>query len=87
MNNTELPEGIEIHDNMEIPSAPPRRTYPFALLEVGQCFMLECDDTKHLNSLRSSVNGWNKKGEEEGTEYIIRRIPDTQRTVGVWRVS
>ena len=87
MTNMEPPEGIEIHSNVEMPPAPERRTYPFALLEVGQCFVLECDNMKHLNSLRSSVAGWNKKGEEEGKQYVARRMPNTECTVGVWRTS
>jgi hypothetical protein len=82
-----LDNGIKILDGVDIPDAPERRSYPFNLLEIGQCFMVDFDDQKHLNSIRSSVAGWNKKYRDEGREYVARRIPDTDSSVGVWRIS
>lgn len=83
----ELDNGIKIFSNVKMPEGPERRSYPFNLLEIGQCFMVDFDDRKHLNSIRSSAAGWNKKYREEGREYVVRRIPETKSQVGVWRIS
>ena len=76
---------IRILDDVPIPHRAERRTYPFAQLDVDQCFMVECDDNKHERSVRSSATRWNKN--DEGKRYVVRRIEDTESTVGVWRVS
>jgi hypothetical protein len=47
--------------------------------------MVECYDSKHERSIRSSATRWNNN--DEGKRYIVRRIEGTASTVGVWRVS
>tara|TARA_R100000750_G_scaffold39283_1_gene25281 strand:+ start:252 stop:518 length:267 start_codon:yes stop_codon:yes gene_type:complete len=76
---------ILILDDVPIPHRAERRTYPFAKLDVNQCFMVECEDIRHERSVRSSATRWNKN--DEGKRYIVRRIEDTESTVGVWRIS
>ena len=76
---------ISILDDVPIPHRAERRTYPFAKLDVNQCFMIECEDVKHERSVRSSATRWNKN--DEGRRYVVRRIDDTSSTVGVWRIS
>ena len=81
-----LDPGITIHSDMEVPKLE-IRSYPFGLLEVGQCFLLDFEDRKHLNSIRSSDTAWTRKYRDEGRQYVVRRIPDTDSQVGVWRIS
>ena len=76
---------ISILDDVPIPHRAERRTYPFAKLDVNQCFMIECEDVKHERSVRSSATRWNKN--DEGRRYVVRRIDATSSTVGVWRIS
>ena len=76
---------ITILDDVPIPHRAERRSYPFAKLDVYQCFMVECEDIKHERSVRSSATRWNKN--DEGKRYVVRRIEDTESTVGVWRTS
>jgi len=77
--------GISILDDIKIPYRSERRSYPFDQLEVGQCFMVECEDIKHQRSLRSSATRWNRN--DEGRRFVVRRMPDLESTLGVWRVS
>jgi len=81
--------GIEILDDMEVPARQIRPSYPFGDLKPGQSFVVECDDKKHEASIRSMAVGRNRKAKDQGDEdrFIVRRIPDTETTVGVWRVS
>jgi len=81
--------GIEILDDMEVPARQIRPSYPFGDLKPGQSFIVECDDKKHEASIRSMAVGRNRKAKDRGTEdrFIVRRIPDTETSVGVWRVS
>ena len=81
----EAKEGIEILQGVPIPHRTERRTYPFEQLGVDECFMVDCEDMKHERSVRSSATRWNAN--DEGRRYIVRKIPNTERTVGVWRVS
>jgi len=76
---------IAILDDVPIPHRAERRTYPFGKLDVNQCFMVECEDNKHERSIRSSATRWNNN--DEGRRYVVRRIEDTESTVGVWRIS
>ena len=76
---------ISILDDVPIPHRAERKTYPFAKLDVNQCFMVECEDNKHERSVRSSATRWNKNS--EGKRYVVRRIEGTESTVGVWRIS
>ena len=76
---------VSILDDVPIPHRAERKTYPFAKLEVNQCFMIECENRKHERSVRSSATRWNKK--DEGKRYVVRRIEGTESTVGVWRLS
>lgn len=80
--------GIEILDDMELPRQM-RASYPFGDLKPGQSFIVECDDKKHEASIRSMAVGRNRKAKDQGNEdrFIVRRIPDTETMVGVWRVS
>ena len=82
----ELGPGITIHSDMEVPKLE-IHSYPFSLLEVGQCFILDFESRKHLNSIRSSATAWTRKYKDEGRQYVVRRIPDTESQVGVWRIS
>ena len=79
--------GIFIHSDIAVPKKPNTHSYPFKLLEVGQCFMLDFEDRKHLASIRSSATAWTRKYRDEGRQYVVRRIPDTTSQVGVWRTS
>jgi len=76
---------IPILDDVPIPHRAERKTYPFAKLDVNQCFMIECENHKHERSVRSSATRRNKN--DEGKRYVVRRIEDTESTVGVWRIS
>jgi len=78
-------DGVKILSGVPIPHRTERRTYPFDELEVDECFMVECDDMKHERSVRSSATRWNKN--DKGHRYVVRRMPDTENTVGVWRLS
>ena len=81
-----LDPGITIHSDMDVPKLE-IHSYPFSLLEVGQCFILDFESRKHLNSIRSSATAWTRKYKDEGRQYVVRRIPDTESQVGVWRLS
>jgi len=81
-----LDPGITIHSDMDVPKLE-IHSYPFSLLEVGQCFILDFESRKHLNSIRSSATAWTRKYKDEGRQYVVRRIPDTESQVGVWRIS
>ena len=86
MTSGELLRGdVEILTGIGVPETSKRHSYPFADLEGDQCFMVECDDVKHERSIRSTATRWNNN--DDGRRYIVRRIPDTESTVGVWRVS
>jgi len=83
---------LEIYDSVPVPNRIDRRSYPFKDLEVGQCFLVECD-RKQEKSIRSSATHWNKRHPER--RYIVRRLPidgerkisvDGEFTIGVWRV-
>ena len=76
---------LTILKGVPIPHRAERRSYPFKELEVDECFMVECADMKQERSVRSSATRWNDNN--EGRRYIVGRMPETDRTVGVWRVS
>ena len=78
-------DGVNILKGVPIPHRTERRTYPFDRLGVDDCFMIECEDMKHERSVRSSATRWNDN--DEGRRYIVRRMPEADRTVGVWRGS
>lgn len=77
--------GLEIMQGVPIPHRTERRTYPFRELGIDECFLVECADMKHERSVRSTATRWNCN--DEGRRYIVRRMPDTEKTVGVWRIS
>jgi|TARA_R110002124_G_scaffold2636_2_gene16532 hypothetical protein len=89
MEDTIMDNGLEIYSDVAIPDMAERKSYPFGKLSVGQCFIIDYEDRKQINSIRSSAYGWNKKQERDGTgrEVIVRRIPDTESQVGIWRIS
>ena len=74
---------LKIMKGVPIPNRAERRAYPFHQLEVDECFVVECDDMKHERSVRSSATRYNT----DGRRFIVRRMPDTEQTVGVWRIS
>jgi len=76
---------IRILDDVPIPHRALRRSYPFAKLDVSQCFMVECEDIKHERSVRSSATRWNKS--DEGRRYVVRRMEGAEYTLGVWRIA
>ena len=84
---TQLESGITIHSGVDLPPKPDTHSYPFRSLEVGQCFILDFEDRKHLASIRSSATAWTRKYKDEGRKYVVRRMPDTDSRVGVWRTS
>ena len=84
---TQLDSGITIHSDVDLPPKPDTHSYPFRALRVGQCFILNFEDRKHLASIRSSATAWTRKYRDEGRKYVVRRIPDTDSQVGVWRTS
>ena len=88
-NVADVVNGIEILDNMEVPERQIRPSYPFGDLKPGQTFIVECEDKKHEASIRSMAVGRNRKAKDQGKEdrFIVRRIPDMEKAVGVWRVS
>jgi hypothetical protein len=81
--------GLKIHSGVPIPARSDRHSYPFSELAVGQNFYIEPEDRKHVNSIRSSAHGWNQKQKRDGTgaEVVVRRVPDTESQVGIWRIS
>jgi len=80
---TEESGGIKIMKGVPIPNRVDRRSYPFHQLEVDECFIVECDDMKHERSVRSSATRYSAGGRK----FIVRRMPNTEQTVGVWRIS
>ena len=78
--------GLEILRGVPIPNRAERNSYPFRELEVDEGFIVECDDMKHESSVRSSATRYNQLS-VDGRRYIVRRMPDTEQTVGVWRIS
>ena len=80
---TEENGGIKIMKGVPIPNRVDRRSYPFHQLEVDECFVVECDDMKHERSVRSSATRYSA----DGRKFIVRRMPNTEQTVGVWRIS
>lgn len=60
--------------------------YPYRKLEIGQSFEVECRNESHIASIRSSVSRLNKAKNFSG-HLVVRRIPDTNTTIGVWRVK
>ena len=77
--------GDEIYNDIPIPFRAERRTYPFESLEVDQCFIVNCESVKHEKSIRSCATRYNNN--DDGKRYIVRRLPETEMTVGVWRIS
>ena len=79
--------GITIESNVPMPNPwGAKAKYPYRQLEVGQSFEVECRDLAHMASLRSSVSRLTK-ARNFGGHLVVRRIPDTDNTVGVWRVK
>ena len=76
-------DGVNILKGVPIPHRTERRTYPFDRLGVDDCFMIECEDMKHERSVRSSATRYSA----DGRKFIVRRMPNTEQTVGVWRIS
>ena len=74
---------LTILKGVPIPHRAERRSYPFNDLEVDECFMVECTDMKQERSVRSSATRYSA----DGRKFIVRRMPDTEQTVGVWRIS
>jgi hypothetical protein len=88
-NVADVVNGIEILNDMEVPERQVRPSYPFGDLKPGQSFIVECEDKKHEASIRSMAVGRNRKAKEQGRKdrFIVRRIPETDSDVGVWRVE
>lgn len=78
--------GLKILKDVPVPHRAERRSYPFHELEVDECFMVDCADIKQERSVRSSATRYNQLS-VDGRRYIVRRMPDTEQTVGVWRIS
>ena len=74
----------KIVDNLPIPEARKRRSYPFRRLKVGQCFLVDCEDKNHERSVRSTAH---RLSNTTDSRYTVRRIPDTEAQVGVWRTE
>ena len=78
--------GVTIESDVPMPNPwGAKANYPYRELEVGQSFEVECRDVSHTASIRSSVSRLNK-ADNFGGHLVVRRIPDTANTVGVWRV-
>jgi len=77
--------GIQIRDDIPLPSKTPSRSYPFDDLEVDQCFIVDCENQKQMKSLRSQTARRNKN--DEGRRYVARVVEDDPNQIGVWRVS
>ena len=88
-NVADVVNGIEILNNLEVPERQIRPSYPFGELEKGQSFVVQCEDKKHEASIRSMAVGRNRKARDQGKKdrFIVRRIPETDSDVGVWRVE
>jgi len=79
--------GITIESNVPMPNPwGAKAKYPYRQLEIGQSFEVECRDLAHMASIRSSVSRLNK-ARNFGGHLVVRRIPDTDSTIGVWRVK
>ena len=74
----------KIVDNLPIPEARKRRSYPFRSLKVGQCLLVDCEDKNHERSVRSTAH---RLSNNTDSRYTVRRIPDTEAQVGVWRIE
>ena len=79
--------GVTIESDVPMPNPwGAKAKYPYRELEVGQSFEVECRDIAHVASIRSSVSRLNKSNNFNG-HLVVRRIPDTDNTIGVWRVK
>ena len=74
----------KIVNNLPIREARKRRSYPFRSLKVGQCFLVDCEDKNHERSVRSTAH---RLSNNTDSRYTVRRIPDTEAQVGVWRIE
>jgi hypothetical protein len=78
---------FKIVDDIPIPEGGSRRErYPFLTMEVGQCcvFEIQDDDEVGLNRIRSAASARNRRSD---MHFVVRRIPDADNSVGVWRVE
>ena len=79
--------GVTIESDVPMPNPwGAKAKYPYRELEIGQSFEVECRDIAHIASIRSSVSRLNKARNFSG-HLVVRRIPDTDNTIGVWRVK
>ena len=75
-----------IDTNIPVPKSNPRAHYPFADMEVGHSFLIECSNTDEAqlmvkNRLRSPLYAAQKK---YGHKYIVAPVKGGIR---VWRYS
>ena len=74
----------EIVDNLPIPHLRKKRSYPFRDLKIGQCFLVDCEDKNHERSVRSTAH---RLSSTSDSKYTVRRIPETDTQIGVWRTE
>ena len=78
--------GFRIVDDLPMPEEHARAKYPFSDMDVGQCcvFEIEPDDMDAMNRLRVAASARNRRSDKR---FVVRRIPDTDNSVGVWRTK
>tara|TARA_A100001515_G_scaffold123957_2_gene108015 strand:+ start:179 stop:427 length:249 start_codon:yes stop_codon:yes gene_type:complete len=78
--------GFKIVDDLPMPEERVRAKYPFSDMDVGQCcvFEIEPGDVEAMNRLRVAASARNRRSDKR---FIVRRIPDTENSVGVWRTE
>ena len=66
----------KIVDDLPIPEARKKRSYP--------CFLVDCENKNHERSVRSTAH---RLSSTTDNKYTVRRIPDTEAQIGVWRTE
>lgn len=80
-------EKYPIISDLEMPPPIAKRDYPYADLNIGECFLVDFDDKKELHRIRVATDYMNKKNGGGGKKWSCRRIPGTETQVGIWRLS
>jgi hypothetical protein len=60
-----------------------RPKYPFARMQVGDCFYVPLKEVKSANVLASSARQWAKRNNSD-RKFVTRVVGDI---VGIWRVE
>jgi|DEB0MinimDraft_3_1074331.scaffolds.fasta_scaffold03639_6 hypothetical protein len=74
----------EIHKNIPIPA---KSKYPFADMEIGDCFFITTQDTKKHAQMRTYVSNLNRrhKKSDSNMRWVCRKANDG--SLCIWRVE